>query len=113
MTIKKMSDHMIYRDASLTKRILHEDKNALSFLLNLRPGQSIPRHGHEDSTLIIAVLRGEGSVQVNDEVIRAVEGDFLTLGGQDELAIPEVFQDFTLFVTLTPNPSNAMYAKEV
>jgi quercetin dioxygenase-like cupin family protein len=113
MNIKNMNANMVFRDESLTKRVLHEDGNALSFLLNLKPGQSVPRHGHEHSTLAIAVLRGAGAVQVNEETARVTAGDFLALGGADELAIPEVAEDMSLLVTISPNPSNKMYAKEV
>lgn len=113
MNIKDMHAEMIYRDESLTKRILYEDKNALSFLLNLKPGHSIPRHGHEHSTLIIAVLQGTGVIQVNDEKANVKNGSFLTLTKADELAVPEVTENLTLFVTISPNPSNKMFAQEV
>lgn len=113
MNVKNMNADMVFRDESLTKRVLYEDKNVLSFLLNLRPGQSVPRHGHERSTLVMEVLRGAGTIQVNDEQANVKAGDFLTLTGADELAIPAVTEDLSLFVTLSPNPSNEMYAKEV
>lgn len=113
MNIIDMNANTVFRDESLTKRVLHEDANALSFLLNLRQGQSVPRHGHEHATLSLAVLRGAGTVQVNDERVDLTAGAFLTLTGADELAIPDVQEDMSLLVTLSPNPSNPIYAKEV
>jgi quercetin dioxygenase-like cupin family protein len=113
MNKKDMNADMVFRDDSLIKRVLHEDANALSFLLNLRPGQSVPRHGHEGATLSLAVLRGAGTVLVNEERAEVTAGVFLALTGADQLAIPDVREDMSILVTISPNPSDPKYAREI
>jgi len=113
MDIKKLGDSMVYHEQTFTKRVLFADRNSLSFVLNLKTGQSLPKHKHERSTLVLCVLQGAGEVRVNEDAARLETGDFLSVKGEDEFEIPSVAQDMSMLVTLSPNPSNELYAKEL
>ena len=113
MKIGNIHDSIVFRDESLTKRILFADKNVLTFVLNLKPGQSVPMHRHETSTLVLTVLGGAGEIAVNREKSAVREGDFLTVGGEDDFGVPTVTNDLSLLVSLSPNPTDERYGKEV
>ncbi|MEN6472115.1 MAG: hypothetical protein ABFC62_11670 [Clostridiaceae bacterium] len=79
--------------------------------MNFKAGQSLPAHRHESSTLMLNVLGGKGTPRVNSETGARNAGDYLSVKGEDDFEIPAVAEDMTLLVSLSPNPSNAMYAK--
>lgn len=113
MEIKNIKESIVFSDKTLTKRLLFADRNSLSFVLNLKAGQTLPSHKHEKSTLVLNVLNGKGKIRVNQETEQLENGVFLSVRGEDDFEIPEVTEDMSLLVTLSPNPSNEIYAKEV
>jgi quercetin dioxygenase-like cupin family protein len=67
MEIRSFPDEMVYDPNTLTKKILFNTKEALCFVLNLMPGQTIPAHRHENSVLTAAVIKGECEIAVNQD----------------------------------------------
>lgn len=113
MKIGNIHTGMVFRDESLTKRVLFADKNVLCFLLNLKPGQSVPMHRHETSTLVLTVLQGKGTIGIGGETAEFGEGDFLSVKGDEDFGVPNVTENLTLMVTLSPNPTDQRYSQEV
>jgi quercetin dioxygenase-like cupin family protein len=113
MEAKDIRDSIIFNDSTFTKRTLYATDDVLSFVLNMRPGQVLPIHKHENSTLILHVLSGSGEVRINDEIGKLEAGIVLHAKGEDDFSIPAVMTDMSIFVTLSPNPSNALYSKSL
>jgi quercetin dioxygenase-like cupin family protein len=113
MDIKDISQSIEFNDTTFTKRVLYADKDILSFVLNFKPGQALPVHKHENSSLVLNVLSGSGEVKVNDEVAKISKGSLVYAKGQDNFSVPTVNENMTLHVSLSPNPSNEMYAKKI
>lgn len=113
MDIKNINDSIVFSEKTFTKRILSADRQTLSFVLNLKAGQALPSHKHEKSTLVLNVLQGKGEIRINDEVEQLEKGVFLSAKGEDDFEIPKVTEDMSLLVTISPNPSNEIYSKEL
>lgn len=113
MDIKDVNESIVFSDKTFTKRTLFVTKDVLCFILNMKPGQTLPVHKHENSSLIFIVLSGAGEVRVNDDIVRITQGSAAYVKGQDDFSIPTVSEDLTLFVTISPNPANELYAKNL
>lgn len=112
MDIKKMDESMVFSDQTLTKRVLFADENVLSFMLNLKAGQTLPSHRHEQSTVVYTVMSGSGEIKVDNETARIEKGFVGMAKGEDDFEIPTITEDMSLLVTISPNPSNQLYRKE-
>lgn len=113
MEFKNAQENMVFNDNTFTKRILTADKNILSFVLNLKAGQSLPEHKHENSTVVLNVLSGSGEVRINDEDERVSMYSVVQADGNDDFSIPVVTEDMSLFVCISPNPSEHIYSKDL
>lgn len=113
MKIEKISDKMVYLDETITKRVLFNEDKVLNFILNLKPGQEVPPHNHENSDLIVHMLVGEGEVTVEGTMSKLTEGDVLHCDGAAMFALKNTGdKNMSCFVILTPNPST-IYSKEI
>jgi quercetin dioxygenase-like cupin family protein len=113
MDIKNINDSIVFSDKTLTKRVLFADKQILSFVLNLKAGQVLPAHRHENSSLVMLVLDGSGEIRINAERQRLEKGTVVLAKGEDDFEIPNVSKDISILVNISPNPSNELYSKEV
>jgi quercetin dioxygenase-like cupin family protein len=113
MNFRKLEDSIVFSNKTFTKRILFANDQVLSFILNLRPGQVLPVHRHEQSTLVMVTLSGSGEVLINSETEKLKKGSVVMAKGEDDFSIPSVDEDMSLLVTISPNPANAMYSKEL
>ncbi|HAV20316.1 MAG TPA: cupin [Firmicutes bacterium] len=113
MDQKEIKSFIEFNHEHLTKKIIYQDEYLLTFMLNLKPGQTLPRHGHEGGTLIVEVIQGLGVIAINDakQILQARQLFFLL--GKDMLEVPEVVENLSLLVTIAPNPSNPIYKKPV
>jgi mannose-6-phosphate isomerase-like protein (cupin superfamily) len=113
MNFKNLEDSTVFSDTTFTKRILFANEQVLSFVLNLKTGQALPLHKHEHSTLIMLTLSGSGEVKVNSELEKIKKGSVVVVKGEDEFSVPNVDEDMSLLVTISPNPTNEMYSNEL
>jgi mannose-6-phosphate isomerase-like protein (cupin superfamily) len=111
MEIKKLSDNIVFNDNNLTKRVLFTNKDVLCFVLNLIPGQVLPVHKHENSSLVLNVLSGACDLKINDETVQLTQGDVVFVKGEDDFSIPSVSEKLTLYVTICPNPSSHLFSQ--
>ena len=110
---KQLSDYVSFDDATFVKRVIFADDNLLSFVLNFKAGQSLPSHKHEESTLVLTVLSGSGTVRVNGQDSPLQVGVVVKADGPDDFAIPEVTEDLSVFVNIGPNPTDIRYAQDI
>ena len=113
MNYRNVESSMIFNDNQFTKRILFEDDEVLSFVLNFKPGQVLQTHQHENSAVTFIVIQGKGEVQVGDEIQKIQKGSAVLAKGKEQFGIPRVEEDLSLFVTITPKPNNTKYAQEI
>lgn len=97
-----------------TKRICFNDPQVLVFVLTFGPGQSLPKHKHENSKVVLHVHAGSGVMLINGQETPAAQGDVFLVAGDEELAVQNTGdQNLVLLVSLSPNPSNPAFAKPV
>jgi hypothetical protein len=113
MEFKNLKDSMVFKPDSLTKKIVLDTPEVLCFILNLQPGQTIPVHKHEHSVLIATVLAGSCVAEVNGAKHDLSVHSALIVKGEDDFGIPQVTVNLSLYVTLSPNPSNPIFAKGI
>lgn len=111
MAIKYLKDSIIFSEKSFTKRVIYSTEDGLCFVLNFKPGQSLPVHKHENSAIVVTVLAGEGKIKINNDESKLTEGAIILAKGQDEFSIPSVTKDLSVQVTIIPNPTDEMYSK--
>ncbi len=113
MDLKIIEESIVYNDNNLTKRILFATHETLCFVLNLKCGQILPAHKHENSGVVYYVLSGHGLVQINNETEEIKKGVVGYAKGEDDFSIPQVSEDLSLLVVISPNPSNKLYSKAI
>lgn len=113
MEFKNAKEFMVFNEKTFTKRVIFSDENVLAFILNLKAGQSLPAHKHENSTVALLVLSGSGEIRINDEDERVEVNSIVQAKGDDNFAIPVVTEDMSLYVTISPNPSNKVFSQEI
>lgn len=113
MNFRNLENSIDFNDNQFTKRIIFDEDDVLSFVLNFRKGQSLPTHKHENSRLVLTVLRGEGEVKINETIQKIQRGSAVLCNGSDEFSIPKVDEDMSVFVTISPKPKNTVFSKEI
>lgn len=108
-----LEEKMVFKDTQLTKKIVFNDDDVLGFVLNLKKGQTLPFHKHEESALTLLVLQGRAELQVGNEIQEIHKGSAVVAKGSEEFGIPKVEEDISLFVTLTPKPKDPKFSQEI
>lgn len=112
MKIEKIADKIVYNENTISKRVIFNEDKILNFVLNLRPGQGVPSHNHENSDMIVYVLSGKGEMVVDEKIQDVREGDVIHCHGDEMFSLKNIGDnDMSCFVVLTPNPSQ-IYSKE-
>lgn len=113
MKIEKITAKIAFSDKTFTKRVLFNENQILNFVLNMKPGQSIPPHTHENSELVIYVLTGSGEATIDGTNAELTEGDVVHLKGEEVFSLKNSgASEMSCFVVIAPNPS-AIYSKEI
>jgi quercetin dioxygenase-like cupin family protein len=113
MKIENIKNKIAYSDKTISKRVLFAEDKVLNFMLNLRPGQTIPPHTHEQSDLVLHVLFGDGEATVDGNVQKITDGDVIHMRGEEVFGMTNTGdRDMSCFVVITPNPSS-IYAHEI
>lgn len=113
MNFRNVENSIEFNEDQLTKKIIFDNEQILSFVLNLKKGQTLPVHKHENSSVVLIVLQGKGELQINEEVQKLQKGSAALANGKDEFGIPSVEEDLSLFVSISPRPNDKKYAKEI
>ncbi|WMJ77390.1 MULTISPECIES: cupin domain-containing protein [unclassified Sedimentibacter] len=113
MNLKNLNECIVFNDNQLTKKIAFNDDEVLGFVLNLKAGHTLPVHQHNDSALTLLVLQGSAELQVGNDVQKIQKGTAVMAKGKEEFGIPKVYEDISLFVILSPKPSDPKFSKEI
>lgn len=113
MNFRNLENSIDYNDSQFTKRIIFDEDDVLSFVLNFRKGQSLPSHKHENSRIVMTALRGEGEIKINDTIQKIQRGSAVLCNGSDEFSIPQVNEDMSVFVSISPKPKNTAFYNEI
>jgi quercetin dioxygenase-like cupin family protein len=113
MELKSIKDNIIFNDESLVKRSIWATKDVLCFTINIKKGQTVPPHKHENTTLILFVMQGKGEICINNEKQQVSPMDSLLVKGEDDFSVPLVSEDLSLLVTISPNPTDEIYSKNI
>ncbi len=97
---------MVYIDNTFTNRLLFSEEKILNFVLNLKPGQEVPLHQHEDSDLILHVVAGGGELAVDEKRENITVGDVIYCKGNEVFSlINNTKENLSCFVVLAPRPT--------
>ncbi|MBP1924722.1 quercetin dioxygenase-like cupin family protein [Sedimentibacter acidaminivorans] len=113
MDFRNLENSIEFSDDQLIKRIIFSNEQILSFVLNLKRGQTLPVHEHENSSVVLNVLQGKGELQINDKVQKLQKGSAALANGKDKFGIPLVEENLSLFVTISPRPNDKKFAQEI
>lgn len=113
MKLEKIASRIVYNDKTFTKRLVFNEDKVLNFILNFKPGQSLPPHTHENCDLLVHVLTGDGEVTVDETTKPITQGDVLCCKGEEVFSMKNTGdKDMSCFVVIAPNPS-AAYSREI
>ena len=101
MEIKNLHDFIQFAGEGFTKRILFKTDNTVAFLLNFKPGHTLPPHKHRDGELFLHVLTGNLIIEVDgvsqeittDQVVRCSGNEMLGIKNRSD-------QDATIYILL-------------
>ncbi|MEJ6950003.1 cupin domain-containing protein [Natronospora cellulosivora (SeqCode)] len=98
----------------IAKRIVYTDDNVLAFVLNIASEESLPKHTHFDSTVLLQVLSGKGNVVVDGKTVSVVENDLVQLDGPEEMSVDNTGdKTLSLYVSISPIPPSDKYTVDV
>ncbi len=97
-----------------TKKICFNHEQVLVFVLTFAPGQALPAHRHPGSAVVLQVFGGNGTITVDGQESPIKQGDAILVNGDEEMQVRNSGQEtLTLYVTLSPNPTNPAFRKEI
>lgn len=73
MKIERLENSTINNN-SITKTTLFNEKDMLIFHINLKPGEEFPCCEHENSSLLMCFIDGNGQILYKDETINISSG---------------------------------------
>lgn len=113
MEKKSIEQFLEFSSEKFTKRVIFKDGNSTVFILNFQPGQSLPKHKHPGTNVYIHVLSGEGSFDVDEDLVAVNKGDILLFKGNEELSfVNNGSSNVSLYVMLNNLPSE-QYSKDI
>lgn len=113
MKLEKIADKIVYLDNTFTKRVLFNEEKVLTFVLNLKNGQELPPHQHEESDLVLHVIAGKGELTVDGKVSNIEVGDVIYCVGEEMFSLKNNSnENMSCFVVIAPRPSPKAYANE-
>jgi quercetin dioxygenase-like cupin family protein len=106
-----MQDFTVEPAGKVAKRMIYKDKNVIAFILNIAGGESLPPHTHFDSTLLLHVLAGGGTLHFDGQTTPLSKNRLIQLDGPEKMSVDNTGSDtLVLYVTISPNPPAAGYS---
>jgi quercetin dioxygenase-like cupin family protein len=108
-----LDNYITVPEKRIAKRVIYSDKNTLAFVLNIAPGESLPDHTHFDSTVLLQVISGTASLNVDEQSFDIQENDLTKIDGPETMSVDNTGnENLVLYVTISPLPPDDKYAKE-
>ncbi|EEG76811.1 cupin domain-containing protein [Dethiobacter alkaliphilus] len=109
----QLQDYRLEPEGKIAKRMIYKDANVICFILNIASGASLPPHTHFDCTVLLQVLTGKASVNVDGNSLAAAEQDLIQLDGPEKMSVDNVGEEtLALYVSISPAPPNDQYTKD-
>ena len=106
--------YIIKPEVKISKRMVYKDDKVIAFVLNIASSESLPRHTHFQSTVLIKVIQGEGQLLVNSEKVPIQSNELIQLDGPESMSIDNTGDDhLVLYVTISPAPPEEKFAVDV
>ncbi|WP_117169609.1 cupin domain-containing protein [Paraliobacillus sediminis] len=113
MKRNNINEFMEFTEEKLTKRVIIKEGKTTVFILNFKPGQSLPAHKHPGSNVQLLVLEGNGEFNIDGETVVVEKNDTVFIGGDEELAFLNTgTKNVSLYVVLNNIPDDR-YAKNI
>lgn len=113
MKKNNINDFIEFTGEKLTKRVIIKEGKMTVFILNFKPGQSLPAHKHPGSNVQLLVLEGNGEFNIDGETLVVEKNDTVFVGGEAELAFRNTgTNNVSLYVVLNNIPDDR-YAKNI
>lgn len=89
----------------IAKRIIFKNEHVIAFVLNIAQGAALPGHTHEDSALLVQILRGNADFIIDDNtVIPLKTGEIIEVDGREKMQVDNTgMNTLSIFVTISPN----------
>lgn len=114
MEIANLADKIVFVEQPFAKRVIYQDDNIVTFVLNFKPGQALPPHTHYDSTVVIYVQAGAGELTADDRIVSIQPGNIISLRGNEKLSVKNTGQEnLTLYVNMAPRPADNRYNVDI
>ncbi|MEW6697363.1 MAG: cupin domain-containing protein [Bacillota bacterium] len=114
MEIANLEEKIVFVEQPFAKRVIYQDDNIVTFVLNFKPGQALPSHTHYDSTVIILVQTGAGELTADDRTVTIQPGSIISLKGNEKLSVKNTSQEnLTLYVNMAPRPADNRYNADI
>ncbi|GGM40391.1 hypothetical protein GCM10011351_28150 [Paraliobacillus quinghaiensis] len=108
-----ITDFIEFNSERFTKRVIFKEDKTTVFILNFKPGQSLPAHKHPGSNVQLIVLEGEGKFAIDGEEVLIKQNDTLFVTGDEELAFSNCgTENVSLYVMLNKIPDER-YAENI
>jgi len=82
-----INDYLKYSEEGFTKELLIKNNHMLCFLLNLMPGQVVPKHNHENIEGIAYMVKGSMLFTIGEKEVCIAEGDVISFSGNEMVGI--------------------------
>lgn len=94
-----------FGEEKLTKRVLFQKGESVAFVLNFKPGQTLPPHKHPGSAVFVLVVEGAGTATVDGEQTEVVRDDSFCVDGNGQFSFENTGSEpARLYVVLSKIP---------
>lgn len=113
MKKQNLNEYVEFKNERFTKRIIFKEGESTTFVLNFKPGQSLPTHKHPGTNVYLLVLQGEGIFTIDGKEVPAQKDDVLVCDGNEEFSFNNSgSSNVSLYVMLNKIP-NDQYAENI
>ncbi|ACB84556.1 cupin domain-containing protein [Natranaerobius thermophilus] len=110
----ELNDYIQEPKGKVAKRVIFKDDNVITFILNIAKRQSLPRHTHFGSTVLIKVIQGSANLNYDDKSIGISQDNLVQLDGPEEMSVDNLGEKtLVLYVTISPAPSDDKFTTDV
>ncbi|MCK8817562.1 cupin [Natroniella sulfidigena] len=110
----KLTDYIVEPKGKLAKRVIYQDENVTSFILNIYKGESLPSHTHFDCTMLLQVIQGRANLSINNKTSSIRKNDLIQITGSESMSIENIgAQTLILYITTSPSSPSDKYSVNV
>lgn len=113
MKKNNINEFVEFAEEKLTKRVILKEGKMTVFILNFKPGQSLPAHKHPGSNVQLLVLNGNGTFNIDGKDVEVVKEDTIFITGDEELAFSNTGSENVSLYVMLNNIPDERYAKNV